>query len=147
MFGKSLVKLSLIAACGLMVVGFTAPVDAKTVQDEEVLVEVEQVEVEHVVVDCCPPPCITYHHHPTLRKICRSCCDPINVVLVVTDPVCCKTVEVPICLPACCDDVPRVCPRRGLLGRGVVEYEWCCGYRVKVVFRKCGDIAVHSYGR
>jgi hypothetical protein len=29
----------------------------------------------------------------------------------------------------------------------VVTYEWCCGYKVRVVFDRCGDITVHSYGR
>jgi hypothetical protein len=28
----------------------------------------------------------------------------------------------------------------------VVEYDWCCGYKVKVVFDRRGDVTVHYYG-
>jgi len=30
----------------------------------------------------------------------------------------------------------------GLLCRGVVTYNWCCGYRVIVRFDRCGDVTV-----
>jgi hypothetical protein len=68
------------------------------------------------------------------------------VVLQVVDPCCCCYVEVPVCLPACCEAVPTVCSRHGLFGRRIVDYSWCCGYRIKIVFRRCGDLTVHCYG-
>ncbi|MBM4004694.1 MAG: hypothetical protein FJ295_15655 [Planctomycetes bacterium] len=99
--------------------------------------------------DCkrCCDRCIKYRHHPTLHKICCGCEESTRTVLQVTDPCCRCVVEVEVCLPACCDDCPKVCCSPGLLGRDVVTYEWCCGYKVRVVFDRCGDITVHSYGR
>ena len=64
----------------------------------------------------------------------------------VADPCCCKTCyDIPICLPACCKGEPCVTDRCGALCKGVVVYKWCCGYKVKVVIKKCGDIVVTSY--
>lgn len=98
------------------------------------------------------PACVSYVHHNTLRRTCRGCdccCKPpMIVMLTVTDPCCCTNVlEIPVCVPACCCDVPKCSSRVGLLGRGRVNYTWCCGYRVEVVFDKCGSVVVHSYGR
>jgi hypothetical protein len=98
---------------------------------------------------CCAKPCIRYRHHRLRRSgCCYDCRPPVNVILELTDPCCCcaEPVAVPVCLPACCEGVPTVCERCGLLGRGVVNYRWCCGYRVKIVFHRDGDITVHCYG-
>ena len=96
---------------------------------------------------CCKPVCIKYLHHCTVRKTCCGC-DTIKSVLCVTDPCCCgKTVEVPVCLPCDCTDTPKICDRCTILGRSSVTYKWCCGYKVKVVFDRCGNVTVHSYGR
>ena len=106
------------------------------------------VGVKSACGDCCQDRCIKYRHHCTLRKVCRGCDAPVKTILAVQDPCCCKcVVEIPICLPACCEGTPKVCERDGLLCRNVVVYEWCCGYRVRVVFDRCGDVVVHSYGR
>lgn len=129
-----------------------APVSAKIFQGP-LPAPIEAIPVAsefHIVADpsCCPPPCITYKHHCTLKKTCCGCCEPIKVMLTVKDPCCCdKYVEIPICLPGCCKGEPSVCGKCGVLGRGVVTYDWCCGYKVRVVFDKCGDVTVHSYGR
>lgn len=99
-------------------------------------------------VVCCKQPCITYKHHCTLRRTCCDCCKPpLKIVLKVQDPCTCCTYDVPVCLPGCCCGEPVVCDKVGILGRASVTYEWCCGYRVKVVFDRCGDITVHSFGR
>ena len=45
-------------------------------------------------------------------------------------------------LPACCEGCPAVDSRCGLLCRGAVTYDWCCGYRVVVRFDRCGDVTV-----
>ncbi len=90
--------------------------------------------------------CIRYRHHCTLRKTCCSC-GTIETTLQVKDPCECCVIPICICLPDCCTDCPKVCAGRGLLGRSTVTYEWCCGYKVRVVFDRCGDITVHSYGR
>lgn len=94
----------------------------------------------------CYQPCVRYRHH----RGCKVCCDcgpPLNVVLEVKDPGCCGcAVEVSVCVPHCCTGAPCVSSRCGLLGRGIVEYCWDCGYRVRVVFDRHGDLIVHTYG-
>lgn len=94
---------------------------------------------------CCER-CISYRHHKSLKKKCCGCNDTISTVLKVCD-TCCGEVEIPVCLPCCCEGTPTVCTHNGILGRHSVTYTWCCGYRVKVVFDRCGDIVVHSYDR
>jgi hypothetical protein len=93
---------------------------------------------------CCP--CIEYRHHG--RPIC--CCDcnapaDIKTVLLVKNPATCCTVPIPVCLPGCCTDEPCVRSRCGVLGRGVVHYDYCCGVKIIVTFRACGDIVVSYY--
>jgi hypothetical protein len=91
-------------------------------------------------------PNISYKHHRTLRKTGSGGGD-ITMILDVKNPTCCTIVQIPVCVPCCCTDVPKVSAHCGLFGRGIAVYEWCCGYKVKVVFDKCGDVVVHSYGR
>ncbi len=95
--------------------------------------------------DCCPPPCIKYRHCG--RKLCCGPCEPPKqIVLKVKDPCTCCEVDVPICLPACCEGEPTVCTGKGFLCRDIVEYEWCCGFYVRVAFKKCGDLVVTTKG-
>jgi hypothetical protein len=91
--------------------------------------------------NCCP--CIEYRHHG--RPIC--CCDcnappEIKTVLQVKNPATCCVVPIPICLPGCCTGEPCVSSRCGILGRGIVRYDYCCGVKIIVTFRACGDIVV-----
>ena len=97
---------------------------------------------------CCPHYSgISYHRHRLLRKRCCACHPPVQTVLAVQDPrYCCCGVEIPVCISACCTGAPQVQSHVGLLGCGYVTYRWCCGYTVKVVFRRRGDIVVHTYG-
>jgi hypothetical protein len=75
----------------------------------------------------CPPPCA-----PTK-----------TIVLNVKNPACCGDGAcVKVCVPACCEGPPQVCARCGVLGRGIVTYEWCCGHRVTVVFTALGTVRV-----
>lgn len=53
----------------------------------------------------------------------------------------------PVCLPGCCVGEPKVCTDRGLFGRHVVWYEWCCGFSVKVTFKRSGELLVTYVGR
>jgi hypothetical protein len=95
-----------------------------------------------VAPKCCPAPCITYHHRRH-RKACYDPCQGMaSMVLAVKDPCCCCNVDVPVCVPACCTDVPCVNSRCGLFGRGIVEYSWDCGFRVQIVFNKHGKVRV-----
>ncbi|MCC9604349.1 hypothetical protein LOC68_00480 [Blastopirellula sp. JC732] len=98
-------------------------------------------------VSCCEPPCITYRdHHRLFSKVCCCSCEPpVKMVLVVEKPCTDCAFEVPVCVPACCTDAPKVCAHDGIFGRKVVEYEWCCGFHIRMVFTHCGDLIVHSY--
>jgi hypothetical protein len=91
---------------------------------------------------CCPQPCIRYIDRTCGKTCCGDCKPPIKTVLKVVNPVTCCPVEVPVCLPACCEGCPAVDSHCGLLCRGVVTYDWCCGYRVVVRFDRCGDVTV-----
>ena len=91
---------------------------------------------------CCPKPCIRYIDRTCHKPCCGDCKPPIKTVLKVVNPATCCPVEVPVCLPACCDGCPVVDGHSGLLCRGVVTYDWCCGYRVVVRFDRCGDVTV-----
>jgi hypothetical protein len=95
----------------------------------------------------CKTPCITYKHHGTLRKTCCGCSGTYTAVLQVEDPCTCCVYEIPVCVPDCCVGEPRVHGRLNVLGRGAVVYHWCCGYKVKLVFDRCGDVTVHMIGR
>lgn len=97
---------------------------------------------------CCEKPCIVYRHHGRCRKACCTCDPPIQTVLLVKNPADCRCcyVEVPVCIPACCTQPPCVDSRCGLFGRGIVDYEYCCGFRIRVIFRRCGDVVVHYFG-
>ena len=140
MLNATVIRWSLALLVSALAIGLTTSTEAKGRRS------VECCESE---CEACDEPSIRYHHHGTLRKICKfcECSEPVEAVLGVTDP-CCEdnSAEIPVCLPPCCEGEPTVCASV-CLGRGVVEYEWCCGFRVKVIFQKRGNIAVHTYGR
>jgi hypothetical protein len=92
---------------------------------------------------CCPP-CIDYRHHRGCK--CFDPCKTKEVILQVKDPCTCCIVEVPVCIPCCCEGAPEMCCYKGFLKRDVVEYSWCCGFYLKVVFNRHGDVTVHYYG-
>ncbi|PQO47035.1 hypothetical protein [Blastopirellula marina] len=96
---------------------------------------------------CCYEPCFRYKTHRLAKKACPcDCCGPTEAILQVTDPRCNCYVDVPVCIPSCCEGVPCIESRCGLFNRGIVEYEWCCGFKVKVVFKNHGKVDVHYYG-
>jgi len=71
---------------------------------------------------------------------------PVDSVLLVEDPLKCDClVAIPVCLPVHCTGKPIVRSRVGLLGRGNVTYVYSNGYRLKIVFEKCGDVTVHTF--
>jgi hypothetical protein len=98
----------------------------------------------------CPTnPCIKYRHkHAHRHKHAAGCCvEPTyETVLTPTSPETCRTVAVPVCLPACCDGCPCETSRCTLFGCGQVRYDYACGCSVLVRFQKCGDILVTYVG-
>ena len=99
---------------------------------------------------CCPTnPCIKYRHkHAHKHKCAKGCCaEPTyETVLNPTSPETCKTVAVPVCLPACCQGCPCETSRCTLLGCGQVRYDYACGCSVIIRFQKHGDILVTYAG-
>ena len=93
----------------------------------------------------CRQPCITYNYRGG-RTSC-GCERPIQTVLAVQNPCSCCPVTVPVCIPGCCVGEPKVCTDRGLFGRHIVWYEWCCGFSVKITFKRSGDMAVTYVSR
>jgi hypothetical protein len=88
-----------------------------------------------------PAPPIDYETHHKARRMYHS--GQVQMVMVTQDPAdgCCY--EIPLCVPACCTDAPKVSAGRGIFGRGVVEYCWSCGFVAKVKFRHVlGDVKV-----
>ncbi|MEM9657847.1 MAG: hypothetical protein AAF961_05745, partial [Planctomycetota bacterium] len=86
------------------------------------------------------PSCIVYKMHKQGKRICCDCPPPMRTVLAVENPRdrCCYAV--PVCLPGCCVRPPTVDCRRGLFGRSIVTYRWCCGFEIRVIFRARGDV-------
>jgi len=88
---------------------------------------------------CCDREISYRHHHPL-----REPCGPRHeVTLLVKDPCTCCLIQVPVCIPCCCKGEPTVCCRKGVLHRDVTEFDWCCGYTVRVVIDKHGCVTVH----
>jgi hypothetical protein len=94
---------------------------------------------------CCYEPCISYCYRHC-RRVCCDCRPPVKAVLKVVDPRCCCYLDVPVCLPACCEGEPCITSRCALFGRSIVEYSWCCGVKVRMVIAKCGDVRVTYFG-
>jgi hypothetical protein len=94
-----------------------------------------------------PTPHISYVHHPGLRKSCCARAAEIQTVLKVRNPQTACDVLVPVCLPACCGKLLGAHGRRALLGRGIVHYDWSCGFHLKVIFDRHDQVTVHYYGR
>lgn len=92
----------------------------------------------------CAPACVKYFHHGRHRC---GCCETYETVLSYCDPCSGCVVNVPVCVPACLQGTPTICDRVGILGRSVVVFQWCGGYKVKVITDRCGDLAVHTYSR
>src|SRR5689334_10739110 len=71
-----------------------------------------------------PAPPIDYDTHRSARRMYRS--GQMDLVVVAQDPAdgCCY--EIPLCIPSCCNDAPKISSGRGIFGRGIVEYCWSC---------------------
>ena len=148
---------AIVAGCGLAAASMTALAQ----EESSVVVEPPQAvmpapadaELMPGAVPAAPPasqlatPHIAYRTHLGARRMLRRNA-PINVSVVAEHPDPCIdcAVEVPLCIPCCCTGEPVVTSHRGLLGRGVVEYCWSCGFRAEVVFRNRGDMVVHYRG-
>lgn len=93
---------------------------------------------------CACKPCIDYVSHRSMKRF--NCSKTMEMVLLVKHPCKCCYVEVPICMPVCCEGEPKTWCKSALLGREMVVYQWCCGFRAVVLFKPNGDITVHYHG-
>jgi hypothetical protein len=92
-----------------------------------------------------PTPPIEYDTDHDARKMYRT--GKIDLIMLTKDPATDCAYEIPMCIPACCVGDPKVSGGRGILGRGVVEYCWPCGFRAIVKFRHIlGDVKVEFEG-
>lgn len=90
-------------------------------------------------------PPIKYDTDRDARRMYRS--GSMSVIAQTQNPLDGCAYEIPLCVPACCGGEPEVTCGRGLLGRGVVEYCWPCGFRAIVKFRPTlGDVRVDYEG-
>jgi len=91
-------------------------------------------------VHLAPP--IDYHASRSARRMYR-CHEQVELVMITKNPADGCLYEIPLCMPACCVGEPTIAERRGLAGRGVVEYCWDCGFTATVKFRhRRGDVKV-----
>jgi hypothetical protein len=92
-----------------------------------------------------PTPRIDYDTDGDARKMYRT--GKIDMIMLTTDPTSNRTYEIPMTIPACCVGDPKVSSRRGIFGRGIVEYRWDSGFRAIVKFRHVlGDVEVEYEG-
>lgn len=139
---KNLGRIATLVVCSWWV-GMSRPASAQDEgsvmlpppADEEVVVKsgpaVEMVESGPMAV--CQP-CIDYRTRLSARRMFR-CGQATQVIMVTKNPADCCQYEIPLCLPCCCEGEPTMCSDCGLLGRGVVEYTWECGFKATVIFR------------
>jgi hypothetical protein len=107
--------------------------------DPRIIVPSADVEVR-------PAPPIEYDTDGDARGMYRKSGE-VNLVMITQNPADGCYYEIPLCIPACCTDEPRISGGRGILGRGVVEYCWECGFRAEVKFRhRLGDVKVEYEG-
>jgi hypothetical protein len=92
------------------------------------------------VAQLAPP--IRYHTSRSARRMLRREA-AFELLMVARNPADGCLYEIPLCLPECCVGEPTVQERRGLGGRGVVEYCWECGFTATLKFRhRLGDVKV-----
>jgi hypothetical protein len=93
-------------------------------------------------------PRIIYRHHACCkRRGCCSCQSSYQVLLPVSDPKCpTRVIQIPVPVPPCCRNVPWEKSRCGLFVRGVTDFRWHCGYKIRVVWLHRGDVVVHTFG-
>ncbi len=112
--------------------------------DQIVPIPQEQAHSYPELVICKCKPSIDYSYHRSMGRF--KCSKTIETILLVKNPYDCCYVEVPICMPVCCEGEPKTWCKSALLGREMVVYQWCCGFRAVVLFRPNGSVTVHYHG-
>jgi hypothetical protein len=68
-----------------------------------------------------------------------------QIVLQVCHPQTYCKLDVPVCVPLCCQGVPCVRFQRTLLGHGKTIFTWDCGYEVVVRYTHGGGYRVLTH--
>lgn len=93
---------------------------------------------------CLPIHVVRDHYSFSAKRMVRSYGPPIHQTLCVENPANGCLYAVHVCVPQCCVGPAVCCGKRvGLLGRSYVLYQWPCGYKVEVVFRKHGGVILN----
>ena len=135
MFSSTMIKFALAAVCGVMAIGWSVPVDAKVAHCDD---------CGQVACDCCPAPCISYHHHRTLRRTCCGCCDPSTRSWRSPTPCAARPSKCLFAFPAAVMAFPRFAPVEGCWDAAWWSTSGAVVIASKSYLRKCGDIVVHS---
>lgn len=136
-------RFALCVAVGL-VAGLAGIAGAKT--NSAGLEVIGELPTPATPVAACRAECVSYKYHHLGSRCKFSRCDMKEVVVLVQDPCTCCCVEVPVCVPCCCNQICTTDCRCGLFGREITEYCWDCGFRMEIVATKHGDFVVHYYG-
>jgi hypothetical protein len=83
------------------------------------------------------------------RRECAPPCPPpppLKIVLQVCHPCTGCAYEIPVCVPACCSDVPCVHFEKTLIGYGKTVFEWQSGHTVVVRYPPTGGYRVIERG-
>ena len=124
----------------------TSTPDSPTPTAQSPIVEETMPAPESAEVVIQPTPRISTDTDPAARRMYRSF-GQVDLVMVVKNPADGCLYEIPLCIPACCTGEPTVVERRGIFGRGVVDYCWECGFTASVRFRHIlGDVKVEYDG-
>ena len=101
---------------------------------------------DHMSVVVQPTPHISVDTDHDARRMYRRSGE-VRLTMMVKNPADGCVYEIPMCIPGCCTDDPRMEAWCGIFGRGVVEYCWDCGFTATVKFRHIlGDVKVEYEG-
>ncbi len=97
-------------------------------------------------VAACRAECVVYKYHRHGSKCKFDRCDMKEVVVMIKDPCSKCCLEVPVCVPCCCNQICTTNVDCGIFGREITEYCWDCGFRMEIIATKHGEFIVHYYG-
>jgi hypothetical protein len=69
-----------------------------------------------------------------------------QIVLEVCHPKTGCPLQVPVCVPLCCQGPPCARYQHTLIGPGKTVSTWVCGYEVTVRYTVCGNYRVSTHG-
>ncbi len=105
-----------------------------SVKEESIPAPAPETIVEGPAVEVRPVESIDYDTNRRARRMYREAGE-VRVSMIARNPIDGCFYEIPMCIPACCVGEPKIEGGRGLLGRGIVQFCWECGFTATVKFR------------